>query len=101
VTILTPTGVSLASSSISRAVEGVRIVWETAGERRILGFNVLRRDGDVWAPLNGELIFAAHSGEDVGTTYELVDATPAAAYVLEVVRLDGSSQRFLLGSPAK
>ncbi len=80
-------------ATVTVGPDGVLIAWETADESAILGFNVLR-DGVV---VNAELILAGASGVNAGADLYLLDAgAPGAAYVLEVIKLDGTVERIVL-----
>jgi len=78
----------------------VQIVWNTVSEFDVAGFNVLRSEGDnqPYTQLNSALIPAQVSGTVGGARYSFTDSTVGRAgrylYVLEMVLLDGSKQRF-------
>jgi len=94
--VIQPTGVTLATGTVTIGPDGALIAWETADESAILGFNVLR-DG---VAVNAEFILASVSGVNAGAAYSYLDAaaTGASVYALEVVGLDGSVQRIELGN---
>ena len=97
VEILRATGISVTSFKVTAAGRNVRVAWQTASETGIAGFNILRRANDgKERKVNGELIFAAHSGANQGAAYQYTEAdVPVGvhSYVLEVIGLDGRSRR--------
>jgi hypothetical protein len=108
VAVYNPTGVTVA---LTRAIAGTgltKLAWETADETGILGFNVLRQDaaGD-YVAANAQLIVAKHAGLPLGAAYAYaVRRTTFASgteYALEVVRLDGRTERhgFAITTPGK
>jgi uncharacterized repeat protein (TIGR01451 family) len=103
VEILNPTGMSMGAVSVSRTGARVQLTWQTLSEAQILGFNVLRKDGGAWITVNAELILPAHAGAEVGAAYEFTDSQFGARteYALEVVKLDGSTERIGLGSSSE
>ena len=98
VKIIFPTGVVLARFEAAAQPDGVVVAWETASELDILGFNLLRSDaGGGFAAVNDAFIFAEYAGADFGASYGYLDAAlpPGIyAYTLEVVKLDGSVERY-------
>ena len=96
--IINPTGVTLVGASATLGADGVTIAWETADEAGILGFNVLAgASADSLAAVNVELIMAVSAGTSGGNVYSYVASPGAAVYVLEVLGLDGSVERIVLG----
>ena len=96
--IINPTGVTLVGASATLGADGVTIAWETADEAGILGFNVLAgASADSLAAVNVELIMAVSAGTSGGNAYSYVASPGAAVYVLEVLGLDGSVERIVLG----
>jgi uncharacterized repeat protein (TIGR01451 family) len=97
VKITTSTGVEIASFAGAQEGPAVRLAWETASEARIAGYNVLQQAADgQFVAINSELIFAEQAGAANGARYELLtpDLAPGDySFVLEVVRLDGTTQR--------
>ena len=98
VVISIPTGLTLASLTAQAAGKDVRLAWETATEREVVGFNVLRRAGmeEALVAVNDELILAEHPGASQGAGYALDDRNLAAGaytYVLELVKLDGTTEQ--------
>jgi hypothetical protein len=97
VTILVSTGVEIVSFAGGQDGSAARLAWETASEANIAGFNVLQQAPDgQFVAVNAELIFAEHAGAASGTRYELQapDLAPGDySYTLEVIRLDGTTQR--------
>lgn len=84
----------------AEVVEGntVRLRWQSESEANILGFNVLRSNGNgAFERVNDSLIFARYAGAGAGAAYNFVDsgvATGHYTYVLEIVRLDGGVERY-------
>lgn len=78
----------------------VRVVWSTVSEFDVVGFNVLRSRGEdqPYIRLNSTLIPAQASGTVTGARYSFTDTTVEQAgrylYMLEMILLDGSTQRF-------
>ena len=104
VTILAPTGLSVTGFTATTQEDGVLLTWQTASEVEILGFNVLRDLGNGQVEvINPELIFAENPGANSGASYRYTDSQPVPGtqgYLLEVVRLDGSTERLGPVSPA-
>jgi hypothetical protein len=99
VRVLNPTGVSLASLQAVSQRDSVVVAWETASEREIAGFNLLRDEGNGdWTLLNDRLIFAVRGGTDRPASYLYHDRDVSCGrvygYVLEVVMRDGRIERF-------
>jgi len=102
-----PTGVCLAGFSARPHGDGVLVEWQTASERDMLGFRVLRSPSTSWgqgespggefAPINEEPIFAVWSGSDQGASYAVFDDQAAAGgtytYALEIITLGGHTSR--------
>ena len=97
VLISKPTGLVLAELGAAAAEDGVWLSWQTANEAQVLGFNVLRQlDDGTLALVNAEPIFAQYAGANQGAAYTYLDAavTPGVyTYVLEILMLDGGSER--------
>ncbi len=89
---------SLEARWSSVGTPGVAVIWETASERGLLGFNVLRTDlrTDEQAKINPVWIPAVGS-ETLATSYQFLDrgADPEGAYryVIEGVTIDGLTSR--------
>jgi len=106
VAIIFPTGVVLAGFEAAAQPDGVQVTWVTASELDILGFNLLRSDAggdgstelaEVFVAVNDHFIFAEYAGADFGASYGYLDAAlpPGLyAYTLEIVKLDGSVERY-------
>ena len=98
VKITTSTGVEIASFAGTQEGPAVRLAWETASEARIAGYNVLQQAADgQFVAINSELIFAEQAGAANGARYEWLapDLAPGDySFALEIVRLDGTTQRF-------
>ena len=97
VTITKPTGLEIASIAGRQDGRSAWLMWETANEANIGGYNVLRQapDGQFIA-VNSELIFAEHAGAAGGASYEFRDndlAPGTYTYILELVRLNGTKER--------
>ncbi|HUW08929.1 MAG TPA: C25 family cysteine peptidase, partial [Anaerolineae bacterium] len=101
-----PTAVVLADLRAQPRSDGVWVEWQTANELDILGFRLLRSEmpDAGYVPVNEELIFAAVSGGANGMTYSYLDEGAAAGrnyyYSLEVVQLDGQTERYGLAMAA-
>ena len=102
VRILAPTGLILASLDAETTTDGVQIIWQTANESSILGFNVFRRvstsielsrDADGFEMVNDTFIFAQFAGASQGTDYNWKDTAVAPGmtveYALQVKEPDG------------
>ena len=92
-----PTAVSLAGFSVRPDVNGALVQWETASEREMLGFRVLRgvgSGGDL-APISEVPMFAMWSGSDRGASYSYRDQAVSNGetytYALEVIYLGGQT----------
>lgn len=91
-----PLSVQVAEFRAESTSEGVLILWETASENDLLGFNLYRSitPTDRGEQLNGELISSQSPGGG-GATYEWVDAEVNAGttyyYTLESVDVDGTA----------
>ncbi len=98
VKVVASTGVEIASFTGAQDGLAARLAWETASEARIAGFNVLQQTPDgQFVAANSELIFAERAGAASGARYELqvLDLAPGdTSFTLEVIRLDGTAQRF-------
>jgi hypothetical protein len=101
-----PTSVVMAGFTAQATSDGVWVEWQTANELDILGFRLLRSEtGDGgFVPLGDEPVFALWSGSDKGMTYSYLDegAVPGRTYhyKLEIVKLDGQTERYGLVSAA-
>ena len=95
----------MAGFAAAPDANGVMVSWQTASELQMVGFNVLRSSLDStrkggsaeWVTVNEALIFAEFSGAANGAVYTFVDAGVEAgfySYVLEIVRPDGSAERY-------
>ncbi|MFV9506628.1 MAG: hypothetical protein AB4911_18920 [Oscillochloridaceae bacterium umkhey_bin13] len=99
-----PLSVELASFTASHTAAGVELAWETASEREIAGFNLLRSTtgslNDAVA-LNADLI---EGGGDAlsGGSYSFTDLTPVAgaSYWLQVVNADSTTEEYGPVTPA-
>ncbi len=92
-----PTGMAVTGFVGQIAAGGVLLSWETANETNIAGFRVLRQGpGGQWVAANRELLFAEHSGGNQSGKYSFSEAglRPGVhVYVLEIVKLDGGTER--------
>lgn len=84
-----------------RPTEGdILLLWETATETDVLGFNLLRATSATGetTQLNGELIPSESPGGGQGASYEYADTTvqptPSYYYWLEAIDIQGNPQRF-------
>ena len=97
VKITKPTGLEIASVEVGQEGGSAWLVWESANEANIGGYNVLRQAPDGgFVAVNSELIFAEHAGAAAGSRYEFWDSdlSPGTySYILELVRLDGTRER--------
>jgi uncharacterized repeat protein (TIGR01451 family) len=101
VEVLNPTGITLAGFAVTPGEGGAVVTWETASEVEIAGFNLLRVRGEEAAQVNADLIVAQFAGGGSGAAYSIADGglgQGAYAYILEIVKLDGSTERVELGS---
>lgn len=105
VEILKPTGLAMASFDAAVQESGMLLRWQTASEAKFLGFNLLRslaeatgRGGQpAFVRANAGLIPARYAGADQGASYSYLDGRLAAGtytYILEIVRLDGTIERY-------
>ena len=104
VQIFNPTGIALAGYAVTATDGGASITWETASEQAIAGFNVLRASGEAAVQVNADLILAQYAGGGSGASYSIVDSglgQGAYVYTLEIVKLDGSTERVEIGSLTK
>ncbi len=96
--ILNPVGEDMAGFSARAMGALVRLQWRTASESNILGFNVLRSaDDGGFEIINNEFIYARHAGADMDAAYRFNDRTAfdgRHTYILEIIRLDGSVERY-------
>jgi hypothetical protein len=95
--IILPTGLSVAGLQANAQGKDVTIVWQTANEAQILGFDVLRKSSPTEVKqVNAEMIAAENAGSSAGTTYSLTDrglAPGVYTYVLRVIKLDGTMEQ--------
>jgi hypothetical protein len=95
-----PTAVGLASFAAMPGPAGIELVWETATEIDILGFNLYRAEALNATPtrLNQDLIETQTPGAAAGATYRFLDAsvlpTTDYRYWLEVVDVFGGSDLY-------
>ncbi|MCL4835099.1 MAG: MSCRAMM family adhesin SdrC [Caldilineaceae bacterium] len=102
VQIVVPTGVDVMNATASGEAYGVSLGWQTQNETNLIGFNVVRVDGDGRQVLNSELIPAQASGQPAGSSYGFIDSAvlPGTSYdyLLEIVRTDSEPTELSLGS---
>jgi uncharacterized repeat protein (TIGR01451 family) len=95
--IILPTGLSVTGLQANAQGKDVTIVWQTANEAQILGFDVLRKSSPADVKrVNPEMIAAEHAGSSAGTTYSFTDrglAPGVYTYVLRVIKLDGTMEQ--------
>jgi hypothetical protein len=95
-----PTAVALASFAALPNPAGIELLWETATEIDMVGFNVYRADAQNSAPtqINGNLIAAQMPGGIIGAKYSYLDASvvPNTSYVywLGIVDMSGGSELY-------
>ena len=93
VSITDPVAVSISDFWARAYGRNVHLVWHTANEYDILGFNLLRSiDGGDYRVINESLIMAAAAGSDEGVMYEYHDRRVPEGmvrYRLQIVHLDG------------
>jgi hypothetical protein len=96
-----PTAVGLRSLAAARLGRRVVLRWRTASEVGLLGFNVYRGRANRFERVNARLIPSA--GLLAGRSYSFRDRPPtgvrAPRYWLELVRTDGSRQRYGPAAP--
>jgi len=93
-----PTAVELSSvrAKLTRANK-VRVVWQSANELNLKGFNIWRADSKQgeFKKLNAALVTAKNSGNPIGAKYKFGDKRVKSAktyfYKIEIVHADGSS----------
>ncbi len=95
----TPTSVLMSSFEARRDAEGIRLSWLTASEADMIGFNVLRSEGDgEFHHLNAELLPAQRAGSENGNDYKYQDTGAIAGktyrYKLQVMKPDGTTQEY-------
>ena len=99
VQILNPTGIQLAGRSVQQTADGVLVRLRMVEESNVVGFYVWRASG-VETPRRSEMILTRVSGQSGGTGYEWLDMGATLswgdAYVLEIVKSDGSSERVVI-----
>jgi len=95
VNILNPVLVTMSSFQARAAGNAIWLQWQSLSEYNILGFNLLRSvNGSELEQVNSDLIPARYAGADMGSQYRINDRTEldgTIRYVLQVVRLDGST----------
>ena len=98
VSILDPVDEAMRGFWARVAGHAVRLRWQTASERDILGFNVLRSvEGGPFVQINASIIFARHAGANASGLYSFHDrGLPGerVTYILEIIHLDGSVERY-------
>ncbi len=92
-----PTAVELRSYRVEPWGDRVALVWETAAETKVIGFNLYRSTsaGELGRRVNGALI-PATGGTASGARYQVEDRPMAVGtyfYHLEVVNRDGTPER--------
>ncbi len=101
VIIVNPTGVQLVDGLAEATPDGVRLSWRTVDESRVAGFHVWRQVGEQDAVrITAAPVAARFGGQPTGGAYTFTDSTMAsgpAAYEVEMVLSDGTSQRLFLG----
>lgn len=102
VRILDPTSVLISDAKLESQGERVTVMWKTATEADILGFNVLRTVDGVTTKLNGAMIEARFSGQANSGDYSWVDDDVEVGrlyfYFIEIVLTSGASQEHSVGS---
>jgi len=101
-----PTAVLLQDSLVQAVGGAVSVNWSTVSESNVMGFNVLRLDGEGRAVrINERPVAAQRAGQSDGAAYTLFDssadsqllATGEYTYVLEILTLDGGATLVDLG----
>lgn len=94
-----PTAVTVSSFTAEVAQGQIALQWQTVTEVDIVGFHLLRgtRAEGPFVRINAELIPAQASGSPTGARYHFTDRSARVGktyfYVLEAVKLDGSTER--------
>ena len=100
VQILNPTGIQLASRSLTQTPDGVLVRWGTVNESDIVGFHIWRSNGIDAQRRSPQMIVAKAAGHSGGASYEWLDADATLqrgdVYVLEITKVDGSSERTVI-----
>ncbi|MEZ4708313.1 MAG: SdrD B-like domain-containing protein [Caldilineaceae bacterium] len=100
VQVLNPTGIQLATRSLTQTPSGVLVQWQMVEESNVVGFYVWRSNGVestgrselITTKPNGQAVEAmTHEWLDVGATLQRGDV-----YVLEILKVDGSSERVVI-----
>jgi len=97
VTILNPVDVPMAGFSAQGGEGAVIVSWQSENETDVLGYNLLRSNGNgQYQRVNDVIIFARYAGAANGASYQISDIAPAGffTYRLEIVRLDGGTEQF-------
>ena len=93
---IAPTGVEIAGVQAAAQADGIVLIWQTANEAQIMGFNVLRQvEGGEPLQANVELIFAEYAGAGAGASYVFTDSglpPDTYTYMLQIIRFDGTSE---------
>lgn len=94
-----PLAVTLNSFEAQCRPQSIEVMWETASETGLLGFNLYRATtpDSTGEPINNELILSQSPGGGQGATYVYDDSTVSHDtyyYWLEAVDNTGTSQRF-------
>ncbi|MBI3960366.1 MAG: PqqD family protein [Chloroflexi bacterium] len=96
-----PTAVALLSFIATGQGSQISLIWETAGEQELSGFNVYRGDSPLAynlglaVKLNGQLIAGKAASPLLGASYSFVDvhtASGSTCYWLEAVNYGGGKQ---------
>ncbi|MEM7134188.1 MAG: SdrD B-like domain-containing protein [Chloroflexota bacterium] len=100
VQILMPTAVQLASQSMNQTSAGVVLRWSTVNESDVVGFYIWKSNGLDAEVRSNEMVTALNPGASNGSSYEWLDAgetlTSGDAYVLEIVKGDGTNIRTVI-----
>ena len=100
VQILNPTAVQLAERSMIQTPDGVLVRWSTVSEGDIVGFHIWMSNGTEAQLRSSEMIVATSAGQSSDASYRWLDAGATLglgdAYVLEVVKNDGSTERVVI-----
>ena len=74
----------------------MRVSWQTENEVDMVGFNVLRSEGDsMFSRVNEELLPARRAGSESGSDYAYLDAGAAGVYCV-LVQAGSIEARWLL-----
>ena len=103
VNIVNPVGLTLESAFAHATSHAILLHWRTLDESNIIGFNLVLYNHNKTRIVTSNFIFAQHSGADRGSSYNFLDVDPSiqGKYVLEIIHLDGSTERkgFCLSKP--